>query len=119
MYRSGDADEIAKTLKALEKEDRNKATESLAALALTDRKPDILKLCLDSEFTYNGWFIDAANSFERDEANATSEIAKILQASNFRRKWPLTNPQGANDQNVDEDDPAAIFDEGGEYEVQW
>ena len=104
---------------ALEKEDRNRATESLTALAWTDRRPDILKLCLDREFTYNGWFIDAADSFERDEANANSNIAKILQASNFRRKWPLTKSKGANDENVEEDDPAAIFDEGGEYEVDW
>jgi len=120
-YRSGNVDEIAEKLETLNEEDKKKATESLAALALTDRKPNILKFCLDRGFEYTAWFRDAANSFEEDDANADSDIVEVLQASNFREKWPWPKPEIVREEHDEgeETDPAEVFDEGGEYEVIW
>jgi hypothetical protein len=104
----------------LEEGDQKKATECLAAVALVDRRPDLLKFCLDREFATSGWFLDAANSFE--EGNAGSDISKVLQASEFRQKWPLPKPEKHSRENGDpgeETDPAEAFDEGGEYPVDW
>ena len=104
----------------MEEEDTKRATESLAALALTDQRSDVLKFCLDRGFVYNGYFIDAANNFEK--AYADSDISKILQASRFRQMWPWPKPKKdlkENSNSSEETDPAEVFDYGGEYEVDW
>jgi len=115
-YRTGNVNDIQGKLDLLTREDANRVTLSLAVLALKDRNPDILKVCLDRGFTHAGYFIDAANDFEKEEVDL--EVCKVLQASKFRKAWPWPIPKNEHDSG-EETDPAEAFDYGGEYEVDW
>jgi hypothetical protein len=118
-YRTGDVKVIEEKLDLLGEKAAQRIASSLAVLALNDRNPDILKVCLDREFTYHNYFIDVANKFEKE--NIDPEVCNVLQASKFRQMWPWPIPKEDDDENDDDEetDPAEAFDYGGEYEVDW
>ena len=85
---------------------------SLAFLALQERRPDVLKLCLDEGgFPYEAYFIIEAD--ELDEKKDPETFA-VLEQSRFRRLMPRKPPG-----EVKSDNPAAVFDRGGKFPVEW
>jgi hypothetical protein len=111
-YKVGSAEDVEKKLALIPSSYARCLLESLALLSLQDQRLDVLKLCLDRGFQYQYYFVDAANDYEEEKPD--SEIARILQASDFRREWPW--PERSSSQ---ETDPAEAFDEGGSYPVNW
>lgn len=68
-YRTGNVNDIEGKLDILGEKGAERIKESLAVLALNDRNSAVLKVCLDREFTYQGYFIDAANKFEKENVD--------------------------------------------------
>jgi hypothetical protein len=126
-YHSGEFGDIKDKLELFEADEggeearyvARKVTASLAQLALQDRRADVLKLCLDRGFTYENYFIDAANNLERD--NPDSEICEVLQESDFRKMWPWPIPkeEGEEGEEGEETPPWEAFDYGGSHPVDW
>jgi hypothetical protein len=77
----------------------------LAMQALVDRRPDVLKFCLDrGGFEYEQIFIDRTDSLSQ---SIHPQTYQVLEASNLRKLHPLNSH------------PAFMTDVGGEYPVNW
>lgn len=111
-YKTGNLRDVEEKLALLPPDYGKAILESLALLSLHDQRVDVLKLCLDRGFEYQYYWTNAANEYE--EENPDSEIATLLQQSEFRkfRPWPERS-------SSQETDPAEAFDEGGSYPVDW
>jgi hypothetical protein len=116
VYYSSHARDIKDKPERLKAQEAHKFTASLAVLALGDRRADVLELCLDRGFTYENYFIDGANDFERD--NPDSEVCKVLQESDFRKRWPWPTPKEPRAEG-EETPPWEAFDYGGSHPVDW
>ena len=90
--------------------------ESLAFLALQERRPDVLKFCLNQGgFPFEPYFHVEA---EIVDEKRDPETFNVLEQSRFRRLRPRKAPDhGGNDGDIR--NPAAIFDKGGELPVEW
>ncbi|KAH8667476.1 hypothetical protein BGZ60DRAFT_409339 [Tricladium varicosporioides] len=111
-YRTGDIPEIKAKLDKLNEEHAGYARESLAMLALQDRRSKVLKFCFDEGFTFHGFFIDASNEFQN--ANNDPDTFKVLEESKMRELYPRCPPSVEDNKPPEKD-----FDEGGDYEVSW
>ncbi|EMR65847.1 hypothetical protein UCREL1_7166 [Eutypa lata UCREL1] len=81
------------------------ALRMLAMQALLDRRPGILKICLDrGGFEYESNFVDRANTLNEEK---DPETFKVFQESNFRKLHPRRQH------------PAFATDVGGKYPVDW
>lgn len=81
-------------------------------LALQDRRSRVLKFCFDEGFTFQGFFIDAANDFQN--ASNDPDTFKVLEESKMRELYPQFPPSVGGNKPPEED-----FDEGGDHEVNW
>lgn len=89
--------------------------KSLAFLALQERRPDVLKFCLDQGgFPFEAYFHVEAESVD---GKTDPETFNVLEQSPFRREPRKAPDHGGNDGN--KRNPAAIFDKGGELPVEW
>lgn len=90
-------------------------------LALLERRAAVLKLCLDQGgFAFEHYFEDAAN--EMQDANDDPETFQVLEESGFRKRYPrpAPRPEGADEEGSEQDEnPAAVFDQGGRLPVDW
>ena len=46
------------------------------------------------------------------------ETFKVLEESDFRKKFPRRAP-GTEEYDGDDEDPSGVFDVGGSYPVEW
>ena len=108
--------------------------ESLAYLAVKERRPTLLELCFERGFRYEGYFEDEANAVKREE---DPETFRVLENSEFRKAYPRKDAGAAHDIDSEDedssdsgyDDPdqdelardraAEDFDEGGRFPVEW
>jgi hypothetical protein len=90
-------------------------------LALLERRAAVLKLCLDQGGSaFEHYFEDAAN--EMQDANDDPETFRVLEESGLRKIYPrlAPRPDEADEEDSEEDEnPAAVFDEGGRLPVDW
>jgi len=137
-YRNGGVADVEAALIALSKPDHvRELRETLAMLALQERRAEVLKMCFDAGgFSYGSHFQDEAN---RLDPNKDPETDKVLEESDFRRKYPRKRwipweergtkkmedqDSGEESDSEDEDNDdgeidVAAFDEGGEFEIPW
>lgn len=124
-YRDGSLNDVIEKLSALQEKYAKCIRESLALLALQERRADVLKLCLDQGgFGYSSSFEDEAN---RVDESKDAETFKVLEESHFRQIYPRRTPRteaNNEDDTGDADegsdfDPSKEFDEGGKYPVDW
>lgn len=135
-YRNGGVAEVEAALNALSKPDHvREFRKTLAMLALQERRADVLKMCLDAGgFSYESYFQDEAN---RLDPNKDPETDKVLEESDFRKKYPRKRwipweergakeerdsgeeSDGEDEDNDDWEVDIAAFDEGGEFEIDW
>jgi hypothetical protein len=107
----GTIDDVKTKLDVLEEEQAKSVRKSLALLSLQERHSEILKLCLTlGGFAYEGYF---EVSEDHDP-----ETFKVLEESDFRKKFPRTAP-GTEEYDDDDEDPSGVFDVGGSYPVEW
>lgn len=109
--------------------------ESLAYLAVKDRCADMLEMCFEGRFRYEGYFQDEADSVDPE---SDPETFRVLEHSRFRQSYPRKDPADYNSDNEDDDDTdsgvgyddaeldelardraAAAFDVGGRFPVEW
>jgi hypothetical protein len=115
-YQEDGVDGIQEKLALLKDEDARNIVLALAIHALQDVRKDVLEFCLNRGFNWSEFFLDSANDFEKKKKDA--DICKVLQQSEFRRMWPWPIKRKARNPD-EEEDPAEIFDYGGEYEIPW
>jgi hypothetical protein len=112
-------DDVKACLARLSDEHAKYVRESLAALALQDRRPSILKLCLDQGgFAFEYYFVDAADRFQN--ASDDPETFNVLEGSRLRELYPRLAPRTEeDDEESDGGDPSKAFDRGGRCPVGW
>ncbi|RYC62366.1 hypothetical protein CHU98_g3841 [Xylaria longipes] len=105
-YRIGAFSELITQRDNLEARDAKNIRKLLAMRALLDKRPNVLRFCLDKGgFEYDETFKDEANKTWNQEH---PETFGVLEASEFRR----IHPRGGNH-------PSAVFDAGGALPVDW
>lgn len=93
--------------------------KSLALLALQERRMEVLKLCFaHSDSWQTQAFEDEANRVDKDK---DPDVFEVLDASRFRELYPRKEaiPKSKKQKRRDRNDPAAAFDVGGSYPVDW
>ena len=98
--------------------------DSLALLALQERRADVLRFCLDtkgqSRFSFPALFVfrDEADSVD---AKKDPETFKTLEESQFRKQFPLGRQYVSKRGEKVGARPAVekSFDKGGKYPVDW
>ena len=130
-YRNGSTDDVRVKLLALDSEVRENMAESLAYLAVKDGKPDLLEICFEADFRYEGYFEREANAV--DPAKYPETFA-VIEQSQFRKVYPRREPaneveetnsdSGIEDDEYDRDRrwrrrAARAFDVGGSHPVEW
>jgi len=96
-------------------------TQSLALIALHDRRVEVLKLCLTNKEV---WKSDIFRlEAERTDRSRSSEVSKVLEESRSSVAGGSASVAKDNGQSsrtaADRIRRAAMFDEGGEYPVKW
>ncbi|KAI0449559.1 hypothetical protein F5B21DRAFT_44750 [Xylaria acuta] len=105
-YRIGTFSDLITQHDNLEAKDAKNIRKLLAMRALLDKRPDVLRFCLDKGgFEYDEMFKEEANKTWNQEH---PETFRVLQASEFRR----IHPRGNNHRS-------AVFDAGGALPVDW
>jgi hypothetical protein len=92
---------------------------SLIVLVIKKRRADLLKNYFNLGFVYSDSLELMAD--QEQDASEDAEICKIPEESDFRQRFPRLPPKGQRI-GADEsksDDPAVVFDRGGEHDVGW
>ena len=87
----------------------------------------MLQLCFEEPFPYSSDFEDEA---DRVDEHKNPETFQVLEESHFRRIYPRKPPRiranskdctygDDNDEKDKDTNPAAVFDAGGRYPVDW
>jgi hypothetical protein len=112
----GTINDVKTKLNVLEEEQAKSVRKLLALLSLQERHSEIPKLCLTLDgFAYKGYFEDEANRVSEDH---DPETFKVLEESDFRKKYPRRAP-GTEEYDGDDEDPSGVFDVGGSHPVEW
>lgn len=114
-YRRGTLNDVKRKLSVLRGTHAQAVNGSLAFLALQERRPDVLKLCLDQGIAFEPIFHVEAENVDRE---IDPDTFNVLEQSEFR--W--LNPRDTSEereQKLNSRDPAVVFDKGGKMPVEW